>query len=65
MIRAVMYQLVAVVCSVHVFENGEFSTERVDVAMHYGVADGNARLTSELCVHQWHSISKIIVPSTV
>ena len=38
-----MYQLVAVVCSVNVFDNGDFSnSERVEVIMLYVVADGNA-----------------------
>ena len=44
-----MYQLFAVVCSVNVFDNGEFfNSERVDMVMLYGVADGNARLAREL-----------------
>ena len=45
-----MYQLVTVVCSVNVFDNGDFffNSERVDMVMLYDVADGNARLAREL-----------------
>ena len=49
-----MYQLFAVVCSVNVFDNGEFfNSERVDMVMLYGVADGNARLTCELWIERF------------
>ena len=44
-----MYQLITVVCSVKVFDNGDFSnSERVDMIMLYGVADRNGRLAREL-----------------
>ena len=49
-----MYQLVAAVCSVNVFDNGEFfSPEHLDMRMLYGVADGNARLTCELLIERF------------
>ena len=46
-----MYQLVAVVCSVNVFDNGEFfQFKRVDMVIFHAVADGNARLARDLWI---------------
>ena len=45
-----MYQLVAVVCSVNAFDNGEFfqlKACRHIMVMLYGKADGNSRLGRE------------------
>ncbi|KAJ3659059.1 hypothetical protein Zmor_010768 [Zophobas morio] len=51
-----MYQLVAIVCSVNVFNNSDFSdSERVDVDLLFGVADGNARLGRELWIECYMS----------
>ena len=56
-----MHQLVAVVCSVNIFYNGEFFQFR---ACRYGNAlwyDWNTRLAPELCVR----ISELMVPSSL